>query len=72
MTKYNAMIYRWCLSRLLHYIVVLRLAYPDQSILISKYGYSNAYRCMIHAGPAATQSIAVFDNIAYVASSAKW
>jgi hypothetical protein len=67
MTKYNEMIYGWCLSRLLHYIIALRLAYPDQSILISKYDYSDAYRRMVHAGPAAAQSIAVFDNIAYVA-----
>jgi hypothetical protein len=67
MTKYNKMIYGWCLSRLLHYIVTLRLAYPDQSILTSKYDYSDAYRRIVHAGPAAAQSIAVFDNIAYVA-----
>jgi hypothetical protein len=36
MAKYNEMIYGWCLSRLLHFIVALRLAHPIQSILIAK------------------------------------
>jgi hypothetical protein len=67
MTKYNEMIYGWCLSRLLHFIVALRLAHPAQSILISKYDYSDAYRRMAHAGPAAAQSIAIFGEVAYIA-----
>jgi hypothetical protein len=68
MSQYNEMIYGWCLSRILHYIVGLRLAYPNNSILIAKYDdYSGAYRRMVHAGKAAAQSIAVFDKVAYVA-----
>lgn len=67
MSQYNEMIYRWCLSRIIHYIVALCLAYPNQSILIAKYNYSDAYRGMVHAGKAAAQSIAVFDKVANVA-----
>jgi hypothetical protein len=67
MAKYNGMIYRWCLSRLIHFIIALCLAYPNQSILISKYDYSDAYCCMVHAGSAAAQSIAVYGKVAYIA-----
>jgi hypothetical protein len=67
MSQYNEMIYRGCLSRILHYIVALRLAYLNNSILITRYNYSDAYRRMVHAGKAAAQSIAVFNKVAYVA-----
>jgi hypothetical protein len=67
MARYNEMIYGWCLARLIHFIIALRLAYPNQSILISKYDYSDVYRCMVHAGSAAAQSIAVYDTLAYIA-----
>jgi hypothetical protein len=43
MDEYTEMIYGWCLSRVVHYIVSLRLQYPGQKICISKYDYSNAY-----------------------------
>jgi hypothetical protein len=87
MSKHNEMIYGWCISRLLHFIVSLCLAYPKQGILIAKYNYSNAYRCMVYKGQAAAQSIMVFNKLAYIAlhltlvghlapqpgaSSAKW
>jgi hypothetical protein len=74
------MICGWCLSRLIHFIIALCLAYPNQGILIAKYNYSDAYRRMVHAA----QSIAVFDKVAYIAlrltfggsppgaSSARW
>jgi hypothetical protein len=39
MSQHNEIIYGWCLSRILHYIVALRLAYPGNSILIAKYDY---------------------------------
>jgi hypothetical protein len=67
MTKYNEMIYGWCLSRLIHFIIALRPAYPQQSIFIAKYDYRDAYRRMAHSGQAGAQSIAVFDHIAYIA-----
>jgi hypothetical protein len=67
MARYNEMIYRWCLSRLIHFVIALRLAYPNQSILISKYDHSDVYRRMVHAGSAAAQSIAVYDKVAYIA-----
>jgi hypothetical protein len=66
MARYNEMIYGWCLSRLIHFIITLRLAYPNQRILIAKYEYSDAYRCMVHAGSAAAQSTPVFDKVAYI------
>jgi hypothetical protein len=67
MERYNEMIYGWCLSRVIHFIVALRLTYPSQGVLIAKYDYSDAFRRMVHAGRAAAQSIAVFDKVAYIA-----
>jgi hypothetical protein len=63
---YAKMIYGWCLSRVVHYIVALRAAYPQQRIFISKYDYSDAYRRVHHAASAAVQSIIVIDEIAYI------
>jgi hypothetical protein len=67
MDLYNEMIYGWCLSRLIHYIVALRMKYPTSKIFIAKYDYSDAYRRVNHSAKAAVQSIAVFDGVAYVA-----
>jgi hypothetical protein len=64
---YAEMIYGWCLSRVVHYIVALRAAYPQQRIFISKYNYSDAYRRVHHAASAAVQSIIVIGEIAYIA-----
>jgi hypothetical protein len=44
MDQYPEMIYRWCLLRVLHFVVVLRLAHPDRKIFISKYDFSYAYK----------------------------
>jgi hypothetical protein len=67
MEAYTEMIYGWCLMRIIHFIIALRLAYPDLPILIVKYDYSDAYRCIAHSGSAAAQSIIVFAGIAYIA-----
>ena len=43
MSKYPEMIYGWCLPRCIHFVVALRLAFPDHRILIAKYDFSDAY-----------------------------
>jgi hypothetical protein len=65
---YVEMIYGWCLIRIIHFIVALRLAFPTHQILICKYDYSDAYRRITHAAAAAAaQSIAIFAGVAYIA-----
>jgi hypothetical protein len=44
MDAYTEMIYGWCLSRFIHFIVALRLAYPLLLMFIVKYDYSDACR----------------------------
>jgi hypothetical protein len=61
------MIYGWCLSRIIHYVVALRREHPNKRIFVAKYDYSDAYRRMNHAASAAAQSIAIFDGVAYIA-----
>jgi hypothetical protein len=67
MAAYNEMIYGWCLSRIIHYVIALRQAHPQKRIFVAKYDYSDAYRRMNHAASAAAQSIAVFGGVAYIA-----
>jgi hypothetical protein len=67
MDMYSEMIYGWCLSRVVHYIVALRLQYPGCRIFISKYDYSDAYRRIHHSASAAIQSIIVVGEVAYIA-----
>jgi len=66
LSAYPAMIYGFCLLRLIHYIVALQLKYPNESILISKYDFSDAYRRMCHSALAAAQTIRVVGEIAYI------
>jgi hypothetical protein len=66
MGAYPEMIYGWCLSRILHYIIALRLAFPDTPILIAKYDYSDAYRRVAHSATAVAQTISTCDDLAYV------
>jgi hypothetical protein len=67
MSQYADMIYGWCLGRTIHFIVALRLRFPNQRIFLSKYDYSDAYRRVAHSARAAVQSIIVFGSIAYIA-----
>jgi hypothetical protein len=67
MSQYADMIYGWCLSRIIHFIVALRLRYPNRRIFLSKYDYSDAYRRVAHSAKAAVQSIIIFAQIAYIA-----
>jgi hypothetical protein len=55
MDPYPEMFYGWCISRIIHFIVALRLHHPDKRIFISKYDYSDAYIRMAHAASAAAQ-----------------
>ena len=67
MDAYPQMIYGWCLSRIIHFIVALRLRHPSKKIFIAKYDYSDAYRRIAHSASAAAQSIIVIAGIAYIA-----
>jgi hypothetical protein len=68
MDQYNKMVYGWCLSRIVYFIVALKYKYPKDSILMSKDDYSNPYRRIAHPASASTQSISVIKDIAaYVA-----
>ena len=65
-SAYPPLVYGWCLSRVLHFIVALRLAFPTESILMTKYDFSDAYRRMAHSPSAAAQSVLVVSSVAYI------
>ena len=67
MEQYPEMIYGWCLSRLIHFVVALRLAFPTERILIAKYNFSDAYCRVAYSAAAAAQSIIVSEDVAYIA-----
>jgi hypothetical protein len=67
MEMYVEMIYGWCLTRIIHYIVALRLCFPRKKIFIVKYDYSDAYRRIAHSASAVVQSILIFAGVAYLA-----
>jgi hypothetical protein len=66
MSAYPEMIYGWCLPRIMHYIVSLRFHHPTSLIFISKYDYSDAYRRIAHSAAAATQTISVNGDTAFL------
>jgi hypothetical protein len=66
MTAYEEMVYGWCLPRLIHFIVALRLKHPRKRILIAKYDFSDAYRRMTFSARAANQMILVVGETAYL------
>jgi hypothetical protein len=65
--QYPEMIFGWCLPRILHFVVALRLSHPNCRILIAKYDFSDAYRRINHSAQAAVQSIIVLAAIAFLA-----
>jgi hypothetical protein len=67
MSQYPEMIFGWCLPRIIHFIVALRIAYPNSRILIAKYNFSDAYRRITHSAKAASQTIIVLAGIAFLA-----
>ena len=66
MNAYPEMVYGFCLSRIIHFIVALRGKYPEERILISKYDFSDAYRRMAHGASSAIQTILVHGARAYI------
>jgi hypothetical protein len=67
MHAYSEIILGWCLLRIIHLIVSIRLHYPKSRILISKYDYSDAYRRMAHSASEAAQNISVSAGLAFTA-----
>ncbi|KAI2497633.1 hypothetical protein MHU86_16882 [Fragilaria crotonensis] len=66
MSAYVEMVYGWCFPRIVHFIVSLRSQNPTLLILISKYDYSDAYRRIAHSAEAATQTIAINGETAFL------
>jgi hypothetical protein len=66
MKKYPEMIYGWCFSRVIHFVVALRAEHPESRIFISKYDFSDAYRRVAHTARAAAQTILVMGQVAYI------
>ena len=66
MGSYPEMIYGWCFPRILHYVASMRTHHPRSRILISKYDYSDAYRRIAHSALAASQTIAVNGETAFI------
>jgi len=67
MDKYPEMVYRWCLSRIIHFIIALRMENPGREILIAKFDCSDAYRRVSHAAFAVVQLVLVWAGVAYIA-----
>jgi hypothetical protein len=57
----------WCISRVIHFIVSLRLALPTKRTFILKHDHSDACQRMAHPAKAAAQSIAVLLAVACMA-----
>ena len=66
MDVYPKMVYGFCLSCTIHFIVDLRRKFADDYILISKYDFSDAYKRLAHRASSAIQKILVHGKIAYI------
>ena len=66
MAAYPEMVYRFCLSRTIHFIVALQRKFPEERILISKYDFSNVYRRMAHRASSSIHTILVHGTRAYI------
>ena len=64
--QYPEMVYGWALTRIIHFIMALRLAWPLRTLFIAKYDYSDAYRCMAHSALAVAQTITTCLAYAFV------
>ena len=62
--RYPELIFGFCLLRIIHFIIALRLLFPETPILISKYDFSDAYRRMSHRATSAVQTIIALGKIA--------
>ena len=66
MTAYAELIYGYCLLRLFHFIVALRLEHPDKTIFLAKFDFSDAYRRLHHHGGSAVMQVLTFGQVALV------
>ena len=66
MAQYPEMVYGWCLFRVIHFIVWLRVRHPTLAIMACKFDYSDAYWKVSHAGRAAACTMLVVLRIVYV------
>ena len=66
MEQYPEMIYGWCFLRVVHFIVNLRVQFPNSAIFLAKFDYSDAFRKISHSGSAVAQTILVVAGVAYV------
>jgi hypothetical protein len=66
MEQYPEMVHGWALPRIMHFIVALRLAWPQRTIFISKYDCSDAHRRMAHSALAVAQTITTCLALAFV------
>ena len=66
MAAYPEMIYGFCLSQTIHFIVALRRKFPEEQILISNYDFSDAYRRMAYRASLAIQMILVQYKRVYI------
>jgi hypothetical protein len=67
MSQYPEMVYGWCLLRILHFVVALRLAHPTKRVFISKFDFLDAYKRVAHSARSIVQTVIVFREIAYIA-----
>ena len=44
LSKYSEMVYGWCLHRVIHFVVWLRVRYPGVRIQLAKFDYSDAFQ----------------------------
>lgn len=63
---YPDLIYGFCLFRIIHFIVALRLQFSDTPILISKYNFLDAYRRISHCVTSAVQTIIALGAKVYI------
>jgi hypothetical protein len=66
MEQYPEMVCGWALPQITHFIVALRLAWPQRTIFFSKYDCSDACRRMAHSALAVAQTITTCLALAFV------
>ena len=64
--RYPELIYGFCLLHTIHFIVALRLQFPDKPILISQYDFLDAYQRISHRATSTVQTIIALGKIAYI------
>jgi uncharacterized protein YbbK (DUF523 family) len=60
------MICGWCLPRIIHHIVALRLAWPGKAILIAKHDCSESLQRIAHSATVVAQTSTALGALAFV------